>query len=202
MRNSNAEKITNKIKSLCDGTVFIANDFLEITEYETVRRMLNRLTDEGKIQKIMRGIYYCPRYSELLHEYEAPSPHQTAMAIARKFNWNIAPSGSTALNLLGLSTQVSAKWSYISDGPYNKYELGKITIEYKRRNNREIAGMSYKTALIIQGIKALGKNNIDEAAIDKIQSALTKTEKQNLLKEAKSSNVWVFGVIKKICGGN
>jgi len=202
MRNINTEKIKNKIKNLGDGTVFIANDFLEIAEYETVRKALNRLTDEGEIQKIMRGIYYCPRYSELLHEYEAPSPHQTAMAIARKFNWNIAPSGSTALNLLGLSTQVSAKWSYISDGPYNKYELGKITIEYKRRNNREIAGMSYKTALIIQGIKALGKNNIDEVATQKIRVALTKTEKQTLLKEAQSTNVWVYGVIKKICGGN
>jgi len=202
MGNLITEKLKNKIKTLGDDEVFIANDFLEIAEYETVRKALNRLTNEGKIQKVMRGVYYCPRYSEFLHEYEAPSPHRTAMAIARKFNWNIAPSGSTALNLLGLSTQVSAKWSYISDGIYNEYKLGEITIIFKRRNNREISGMSYKTALVIQGIKAMGRNNIDETDIVKIQSSLTKTEKQNLLREAKPTTVWVYGIIKKICGGS
>ena len=29
------------------------------------------------------------------------------------YHWTIAPCGNTALNLLGLSTQVTAVWSYI-----------------------------------------------------------------------------------------
>lgn len=65
----------------------------------------------------MRGVYYYPRYSELIQEYETPSPNKVTEAIARKFNWTIAPCGDTALNMLGLATQVPAKWSYISDGP-------------------------------------------------------------------------------------
>jgi len=199
MRNINTEKLKNRINELGDNAVFIANDFSEIAEYETARKALNRLSDDGKIQKILRGVYYNPRYSELLQEYEAPSPHQTAMAIARKFNWNIAPSGTTALNMLGLSTQVPAKWSYISDGTYNSFDLGNITIEFKRRNNREIAGMSYKTALVIQGIKALGKGNVDNTAIEKIRNTLTDDEKAKLLSEAKPTTIWVYQVIKKIC---
>jgi len=202
MRNINTEKFKKRINELGENAVFIANDFLDIAEYETVRKALNRLCDDGKIQKIFRGVYYCPRYSELLQEYEAPSPHQTAMAIARKFNWNIAPSGTTALNMLGLSTQVPAKWSYISDGAYNRFHLGNITIEFKRRNNREIGGMSYKTALIIQGIKALGKDNVDSTAIEKIRNTLTEDEKLTLLNEAKPTTVWVYQVIRKICERN
>lgn len=202
MRDINTDKIKKRIAELGNDTVFIASDFLEIAEYETIRKALNRLSDDNKIKKILRGVYYCPRFSELLQEYEAPSPHQVAMAIARKFNWNIAPSGTTALNMLGLSTQVSAKWSYISDGAYNSFEFGNITIEFKHRNNREISGMSYKTALIIQGIKALGKANVDHAAIEKIRSSLTKTEQQTLLMDAKPTTVWVYQVIKQICGGN
>jgi predicted transcriptional regulator of viral defense system len=199
MRNINTEKFKKRINELGENAVFIANDFLDIAEYETVRKALNRLSDEGKIQKILRGVYYRPRYSELLQEYEAPSPHQTAMAIARKFNWNIAPSGTTALNMLGLSTQVPAKWSYISDGTYNSFHLENITIEFKRRNNREIGGMSYKTALIIQGIKALGKGNVDSTAIEKIRNTLTEDEKLTLLNEAKPTTVWIYQVIRKIC---
>jgi len=202
MRDLITEKVKNQIDLLEHDSVFIANDFLEIAEYETVRRALNRLVDDGKIQKIMRGIYYNPRFSELLREYELPSPHQTALAVARKFNWNIAPSGATALNMLGLSTQVPAKWSYISDGAYNSFELGNITLEFRHRNNREIAGMSYKTALIIQGIKALGKGKVDDTAIEKIRASLTEKERTKLLEEARPTTVWVYQVIRKICGGN
>jgi len=202
MRDSNTDKIKKRIAELGNDAVFIASDFSEIAEYETVRKALNRLSDDKKIKKILRGVYYCPHFSELLQEYEAPSPHKVAMAMARKFNWNIAPSGITALNMLGLSTQVSAKWSYISDGAYSSFEFGNITIEFKHRNNREISGMSYKTALVIQGIKALGKNNVDHAAIEKIRSTLTKTEQQELLVEAKPTTVWVYQVIKQICGDN
>jgi len=200
MRDNNTEKLKKRIDELGNDDVFIANDFIEIGEYETVRKALNRLADEGKIQKILRGVYYRPRFSELLNEYEAPSPHQVALAIARKFNWNIAPSGTTALNMLGLSTQVSAKWSYISDGTYNCFEYGNITLEFKHRNNREIGGMSYKTALIIQGIKALGKGKVNDAAIEKIRSSLTESEIQALIKEAKPTTVWVYGVIRRMCG--
>lgn len=202
MRDINTGKIKKQIDELGNDAVFIANDFLDIAEYETVRKALNRLTDEKKIKKILRGVYYCPRFSELLQEDEAPSPHQVAMAIARKFNWNIAPSGTTSLNMLGLSTQVSAKWSYISDGTYNSFEIGNIIIEFKHRNNREITGMSYKTALIIQGIKAIGRRNVDNTVIEKIRALLTKSEQQKVLSEVESTTVWVYQIIRKICGGS
>ena len=43
-------------------------------------------------------------------------------ALAHSYHWTIAPCGNTALNLLGLSTQVTAIWSYISDEHYKTYE--------------------------------------------------------------------------------
>lgn len=75
----------------------------------------------------MRGIFYYPRYSKLIDEFEAPSPDKVAETLARKFNWTIAPCGVTALKRLGLSTQVSAKWIYISDDPYREFN-GRKTI--------------------------------------------------------------------------
>ena len=201
MRSDSTKRIKEQINGFDSDAVFIANDFLGTAGYETVRRALNRLVDDGKIQKVMRGVYYRPRFSHLLHEYEAPSPHQVALAIARKFNWNIAPSGATALNVLGLSTQVSAMWVYISDGAYNRFVFGNTTIEFKHRNNREISNMSYKTALIIQAVKALGKGNAGEAEIKKMRALLTKSDQQTLLKEARPTTAWVYGVIKQICEG-
>lgn len=183
-----------------DEAVFVSSDFTDIADINTVRQILSRQEQAGEIQRVIRGIYYCPQYSNLLGEYEAPSPHHVAMAIARKFGWTIAPSGNTALNQLGLSTQVPAKWSYISDGPYKSFEFGRVELEYRHRSNRDISGLSYKTALVIQEIRALGKENISSTEIEKISACLSEKEKEKLLTEAKQSTAWIYKYMKEICG--
>jgi predicted transcriptional regulator len=193
-----SDKIIETVENKQELTVFSSNDFLELASGQTIRRVLNRMAERGEIRKIMRSFYYRPRYSELLNEYEAASPHQIAVAIARKFNWNIAPSGPTALNLLGLSSQVPANWTYICDGSYKKIQLDNSIIEFKRKNNREITGMSYQTSLVIQAISELGKNNINETSIAKIKSSLNETQKKELLTEGKSTLPWIYEIIKKI----
>ena len=64
--------------------------------------------------------------------------------------------------MLGLSTQVTAVWSYISDGPYKTYEWDKTKIEFKHRTNKEVTGLSPMTILVIQALKTLGKEHVDE----------------------------------------
>ena len=193
------EEVCSRIEGYESEAVFILNDFSDIADINTIRQIFMRLEQTGKIRRILAGIYYNPTYSELLGEYEAPSPHNVAMAIARKLNWTIAPSGNTALNQLGLSTQVCAKWSYISDGPYRNYEFGNVEIEFKRKNNKEISNMSYKSATVIQALKALKKENVSETVIEKLRSVLTSQEKEELLRDGQKTTVWVYEVIKKVC---
>ena len=104
--------ILERIRVAEPESVFVSTDYVDLADVNTVRQCLSRMEQTGELQRIMRGVYYRPVFSQLLGEYEAPSPHHVAQALARKFNWSIAPSGATALNLLGLSTQVPAKWSY------------------------------------------------------------------------------------------
>lgn len=191
--------IYNRILSLPPESAFIATDFVDIADYKAVSKSLERLEDEKKIRRVIRGVYDCPKYSELLGEYEAPSPHHIAMAIARNNNWTIAPSGNTALNQLGLSTQVTAYWLYISDGPYRIYDINNVKIEFRHRNNKEISGMSYKTAMVIQAIKTLKQQYVSEGIIKHLKKSLTGEEKAKLLDEAKQTTTWVYAIIKKIC---
>ena len=196
---SQYQQIASVIDTAPSQTVFVASDFADIAEINNIRQCLSRLEQAGRITRILPGIYYQPAYSTLLDEYEAPSPHHVAEALARKFNWTIAPFGPTALNRLGLSTQVPAKWSYISDGPYNSFTIGKIEIEFKHRSNKEISGMSPMTALVIQAIRELGKNRVDDISIQRLRRMLTNEQKAALLTEAKQTTSWIYGYIKKIC---
>ena len=197
--NSYLDQIKNRINDFDSRKVFINNDFLDIAGNETVRRTLNQLVSENKIKRVINGFYYNPIYSELIGEYEAVSIHELALAIARKYNWNIAPFNSTALNLLGLSTQVPTHYKYISSGRYKEYKIGDTILEFKKVNPGEIANMSLKTATVIQAIKSLGKENITNEVIQKIRENLTEKERIDLTNESKSVPSWIYEVIREIC---
>ena len=197
--NSYLDQIKNRINDFDSRKVFINNDFLDIAGNETVRRTLNQLVSENKITRVINGFYYNPRYSELIGEYEAVSIHELALAIARKYNWNIAPYNSTALNLLGLSTQVPTHYKYISSGRYKEYKIGDTILEFKKVNPGEIANMSLKTATVIQAIKSLGKENINAQVMQKIRENLTQEERTDLMNESKSVPAWIYEVIREIC---
>ena len=199
--SSYTEKISDKINDFDSHKVFFANDFLDIASNATVRQILKRLADEDKIKRVIDGFYYNPKYSELIGEYEAVSIHELALAIARKYNWNIAPYSSTALNLLGLSTQVPTHYKYISSGRYKEYKIGDTVLEFKKVNPGEIANMSLKTATVIQSIKSLGKEDITSEVIQKIRENLTEKERKDLMNESKSVPAWIYEVIREICEG-
>ena len=192
-------QIRGNIEKAENGSVFVSTDFTDITDKKTVNMGLIRLADEGLIKKILFGVYYKPEFNELLGETVAPSPNKVAHALARNFGWTIVPCGDTALNLLGLSTQVPSQWVYVSDGAYKEYTFDNTTIKFKRTTNKEISKVFYKTALTIQALKALGKENITEQVISRLKKILTDEEKEKMLAESKSATSWVLELIKVIC---
>lgn len=200
--SSSANIIKTRIMNSPEGSVFTTVDFADVIENSRVGVILSRLEEDGVIRRVMRGIYDKPVYNDFLKEYIAPSPSLVAEALARNFGWTIVPCGDTALNILGLSTQVPAAWSYVSDGTYKEYTYDNTTIKFKRTTNKEISKLSYKTALIVQALKALGKDNIDDTIINKLKNDLTDEEKTTALLEAKAATSWIYEYIKQICKGD
>lgn len=193
--------IKNRILAEKIGAVFVAADFADITDKTTTNVALARLESEGIIRRVLRGVYDKPEYNEFLKEYIAPIPDNVAHALARNYGWTIVPCGDTALNLLGLSTQVPATWVYVSDGTYKEYTYDNTTIQFKRTTNKEVSKLSYKTALTIQALKALGKDKIDDALLDSLRKLLTVDEKQTMMSEAKTATSWIYEYIRQICRG-
>lgn len=198
-RATNWQLIKDRINKSEIGTVFVATDFVDISDKTSINTYLTRLDEEKLLRRIMRGVYYKPEYNDFLGEYVAPEPDAVAHALARNFGWTIVPCGDTALNLLGLSTQIPAAWVYVSDGTYKEYTYEQTTIKFKRTTNKEISKLSYKTALVVQALKALGKDNVDDAILIKLKNNLTDSDKQALLTEAKAATSWIYEYIKLIC---
>jgi hypothetical protein len=199
-RPDHMEQIKRRLQDAKEGSVFIPSDFFDIAEAVKTNKCLDRLEEAGELRHVMRGVYAKPRFSELLNKDVPPRSDDVAKAIARNYSWTIVPCGDAALNMLGLSTQVPSVWLYVSDGPYKIYEADGITLKFKHTDNKnELINLSYKTALVVQALKALGKDNATEKELRGISKLLTENEKAQMLIEAKRVTAWVYDLIRKIC---
>ena len=125
-----------------------------------------------------------------------------AQALARKFNWRIQPTGDAALNLLGLSTQVPGRWVYLSDGPNRRYAIAKHTLVLKKSALKD-AGFKYReSGLVVQALKALGKERVDQSVIKTIRQHLGLKTYEHILQDTRAVTGWIYQIIKQVCGEN
>lgn len=190
--------IISRIYGRGRGWAFTPNDFINDFKRWEVDDSLEDLTNENRIRRIIRGLYDYPLYSELLKKKVAPDMEQVANALARKFNWRIQPTGETALNYLNLSTQVMGNYIYLSDGPSKKYDILGQALEFKHASLKESAIKNKNAALVVQAIKAIGKNNINPSFLNKLKEKFNETEWQKIKHVSTQAPLWVYNYIFKI----
>lgn len=193
-----ASKVLSRIYGRGKGWAFSSNDFVTEFNRNQVDNALSDLTKDGKIRRVCRGIYDYPKYSVLLKQQLSPDFDQVAQALARKFNWRIQPSGDAALNLLGLSTQVPGRIVYLSDGPNRKYSLGSYTLEFKKSALKDVGFKHKESELVVQAIKALGKDQASKIPIENIRKQLDMSKGKQIIKDTKSVTSWIYDYIKQI----
>jgi len=193
-----SKELDKRLSEIADGTPIVASDFSDIANVRTIRELLNTRIRNGTMRRIIPGIYVIPKTNKLLNIEVPVTPDALAQAIARNHNWTIAPSEQTALNALGLSTQVPAAWKYISDGPYTSYELDGSVIQFKHTTNKNISSMSPTSRLIVQALKALGKDELTGEALAKIAARLTKEDTNRLIDDTSRTTAWIRDAIREI----
>lgn len=197
MPNAHA-RILERIQAAGKGSAHTAKDFLDLANYEAAKKTLQRLTNAGTLRRPLRGVYELPAYSAVRRGPASPNPDALARAIARAHGWTLIPNGEAALNLLGLSTQVPAQWQYLSDGPTKRYAWDGGGIHLKHRANKEMAGLSSKTALVVQALKALGERQVNDATLATLRAKLSDAERARAVREARYTTTWIFGAIKRM----
>lgn len=156
-RSSVEHKLQEKINSSKRGTLFMAHDFSELGSPEAVRVALHRLVKENYIKRVTQGIYYLPEISTLIGEL-TPTAEKVAVAIAKRDKIRTIPTGSYALNALGLSTQIPTKIVLLTDGSPRIIQVGNRTIKFKRASPKVLLTKGEISRLVIQGLKEIGKD--------------------------------------------
>lgn len=189
--------IFKRLEESPGNTIFFLSDFSESGSIETVRKVLFQARLQGLITHLSHGIYLKPMFSRFGNV--PPSLEQIAEAIAERDHVEIMPTGSMAANILGLSTQVPMKVSYLTTGSSREIPIGKRIIKFKHAAPRNFAYKGKTIPLVVQALKDLGKVNIDEQTLSALSAYMEKApDKDCFEKDLQLAPTWIQHIVKPL----
>jgi Family of unknown function (DUF6088) len=192
-----SQAILKRIRAHGRGWIFAPKDFVDLGNRSAVGLTLWRLTREGKIRRLDRGLYDYPRIHKKLGTL-APNPDDVASALAAKTGSRIQVSGQRAANLLGLSQQVPAQLVYLTDGPPQKISIGSQKIVLRPARPSKFPSAGTPAGLALQAILAMGPNADKDFIVRQLKSALSPVDRQQLGKLIKHAPAWSHKIIQII----
>jgi hypothetical protein len=193
-----SKQIEQKIKTLPEGTLLFIDDFIEEYDYETARKILQRLTNDGQLRRLTRGIYYIPKKDNLLGIIK-PTAEQIAESIAKRDKARIIPTGSFALHKLGLTTQIPMNVVYLTDGSPRKIKVGNQKITFKKTSPKILAVKHHLSGLIIQGFKEIGERKVNASHLSQIKKIIIQSHELSQIKmNLRYAPVWIQKIVLKI----
>lgn len=190
------KQVLSKIKRTQRGTIFFVESFLFAGNAKAVNKAMERLVDKGEIVRVATGIYTLPQKSKLLG-LVSPSVEEIAAAIAKRDKARIVPTGNYALNALGLSTQVPLKAVYLTDGAARKITIGKRTIQFKKTTPKNLSAIGTISKLVIQALKAMGKDKVSQDEERKIMELLRTEKPKHLEHDILLAPEWIRKIMRK-----
>ncbi len=190
----NGDTLRQRIEALPEDSVLFRTDFPEYHS-EFVGGTLAELTNEGILVKLAQGIYAKPRKSKFGNVL--PSVDKVVQAIAVRDNAQIIPSGITALNILGLSTQVQMNYTYLTTGSERIIKLTNQRVMLKRGVPKNFCYGTKLIALLVQALKALKQENVGQEEMQTIRGLISKEpDRKTLAKDVDMMPVWMKKIVK------
>lgn len=191
---SDNNTLRKRIGELPNNSILFRSDFPEY-HAEFVGATLSELTEAGVLVKMAQGIYTKPKRSRF--GVVLPSVDKVAQAIASRDHAQIIPSGITALNILGLSTQVPMIYTYLTTGSERIIQLAHRQLILKRGVPKNFCYSTRLIALLVQALRALKQDHVGEEEHQIIQQLILKEpNKGALIKDVNKMPAWMKHIVK------
>ena len=188
--------VITKFKKAGRCSLFFTEDFTRFGSAKAVSKVLERLVDKGEISRVARGIYTRQK-NDPIYGTIKPGAEAIAEAIRRRDKSRIMPTGTQALNALGLSTQVTMNVVYLTDGAARKISVGKRKIVFKKTSTKNLAAIGKISSMAIQAMKEIGKDHITENQIEIILKQLAMEVPKRLEHDIKLAPEWIRIILRK-----
>ena len=197
MTQSIENKVFNRIRNKNRGWVFTPSHFLDLGSRTAVAQALVRLVKNKAIRWLAHGLYDYPEKHKVLGDLPA-NYERIAQALAGRDSLKIQLSGAYAANLLGLTEQVPARIVFLTDGPNRKVQINKQQIVLKRTTPKNMATAGRVSGLVIQALRHLGKDHVDDNIIGVLKRRLSGDDKYQLINDIRYAPVWIGNIFRQL----
>ena len=198
--HSTDSQVLKRIRGHGKGWVFTPSHFKDLGSRDAVASALKRHKQADYIRQLAHGLYDYPKTDPELGLLE-PSIDDIVSVLADRDVVRLQPTGAYAANLLGLSTQVPMKISYLTDGLPKTVTIGKRQIILKRTTPRNMAMAGRVSGLVVQALRYLGKDQVDQSIIIRLKDRLDESARVQLLKDIRYVPDWIAKVFQNIAQG-
>ena len=195
MENAVVQQIRKRITRSKFGEIFFVSSFPQY-DVEYVTKLLAIFEKEGLITRIAKGVYVKARKTRFGILY--PSAYELVKEIAKRDKAKVIPTGATAANRLGFSTQVPMNTIFLTTGSGRKLKLGNRTVTLKHGAPRNFAFRGKLMQELVQALRSMGENNLTKEDEGQIAKLLAETpEKDTIGHDLLLAPVWMRQIIKR-----
>lgn len=195
MKETVSQKVRNRIVHGKFGEIFFVSSFPKYdVEYTT--KLLSLFEKEGLITRIAKGVYAKVKKTRFGILY--PSVYELVEQIAKRDKAKVIPTGETAANRLGFSTQIPMNTTFLTSGSPRKLILNGRTITLKHGAPKNFAYKNKLIAELVQALRSIGEYNITPENKDTIMKIFTNIQNSDIVEhDLFLAPFWIQKLIKK-----
>tara|TARA_R110000737_G_scaffold237694_2_gene250011 strand:+ start:4348 stop:4977 length:630 start_codon:yes stop_codon:yes gene_type:complete len=183
------DRVMRRVRASGRGSVFTPSDFLAVAARSSIDQALSRLVKGGQLRRLARGLYDFPKMHPKLGAL-SPAPDDVAHALARETGSQVQIAGARAANALGLSTQVPAQSTYLTNGPSRRVVLGKRVVDLRHASPKHLVAPGSAVGTVVQALRHVGPVRASDVARVAAQQ-LSAKDKKTLASSAVQAPAWM-----------
>jgi hypothetical protein len=118
-------------------------------------------------------------------------------ALARESGSALQITGAEAANVLGLSTQISARATYLTDGPSRRVVIGKRVVDMRHASPKHLVAPGTGAGTVVQALRHLGPG-ATHSVVKAASRHLSASDRALLDKSAKQAPAWMQPALNQI----
>ena len=189
------ERVLATARALPEGTPIGARELLHLGRRATVDQALSRLSKEGVLLRVARGLYVAP----VQGKFGSRPPYISTVVegLAAHRGERVARAGAMAANSLGLTTQVPVREVFLTSGRSGRLLFGRQTAELRHAPSWQLLLPGRAAGDVLRAIAWLGPERAGEA-IAVARNRLQPNEVNDLIAMRAHLPTWVAQYVSSL----
>ena len=193
---STSQAIRERIAAQPAGEPFTPALFAGLGSRASIDQTLMRLTKEGFIERLGRGLYTVPKTSRFGLK-SMPSPETVAQTVAAAEGASIEVHGAEAARRFGFSTQVPAQPVFYTTGSSHTVRMGKLQVRLQHVAARKLALAGRPAGQALSALWYLGRRQVTPATFERIAAKLPQVEFEALCNAKAAMPAWMVEALRR-----